>query len=46
MDGINANEDIGVGQVHRISYDKNGNRVSDTYYGTRVQSDRVFDHTE
>ena len=46
VDGINANGDIGVGQGHKITYDKNGNRTSDTYYGARVQADRVFDHTE
>ncbi|MGC7420834.1 hypothetical protein ACPWME_20030 [Pandoraea pneumonica] len=46
VDGINANGDIGVGQGHKITYDKNGNRVSDTYFGARVQADRVFDHTE
>lgn len=46
VDGINANGDIGVGQGHKITYDKNGNRISDTHYGTRVQADRVFDHLE
>jgi YD repeat-containing protein len=36
VDGLNAAGAIGAGQGHRITYDKAGNRKTDTFWGNRV----------
>lgn len=33
VEGVNANLDINASQGHRITYDKNGNRLTDAYWG-------------
>ncbi|HEY8356841.1 MAG TPA: LysM peptidoglycan-binding domain-containing protein [Ramlibacter sp.] len=41
VDGINAAGVIGTDQGHTISYDKNGNRTKDVFYGNRVTGEWV-----
>ncbi|WZB73221.1 hypothetical protein WJ968_20075 [Achromobacter xylosoxidans] len=39
VEAVNANLDLSAGQGHRLTYDANGNRLSDTYWDKVVYGD-------
>ncbi|UIP21724.1 LysM peptidoglycan-binding domain-containing protein [Achromobacter deleyi] len=39
VEGVNANLEINATQGHKLSYDANGNRLSDTYWDNRIYND-------